>query len=223
VAVTNDARSPLARRCDVVLPMSAGPERSIAATKTFVATVAVLLRLTAAWAKNRELAEALERLPGRLASASALDWGHAIERLSRLAQVAIIGRGPTLAIAREAALKLKEICNIHAEAFSAAEFRHGPIALVERNYPVIMFLPTDAAASGMRQLTRHLRHKDADLLITGNSSAAGACLPVLEPDHPETDPLCLIQSFYAMIPALARRLGIDVDRPRNLKKVTRTI
>ena len=130
----------------------AGPELSVAATKTFIATAAALARLTAAWAEEEGLQAALERLPQRLAAAAALDWSAALPALSGAASLVTIGRGPTLAIAREAALKLKEICNRHAEAFSGAEFLHGPVALVSSRYPILMFMPTDAAAEGMQQL-----------------------------------------------------------------------
>jgi len=222
VAVTNDSASPMARVCDFVLPIGAGPERGVAATKTFIATATVLARLAAAWAQNAQLTAALGRLPQRLVSASRLDWKPAAERLSRAMHVTIIGRGATLAIAQEAALKLKEICNLHAEAFSGAEFQHGPIALVASGYPVLMFMPTDEAATSMRLLLGHLQRKNADLLMTGGGTQANVCLAVLPSDHPETDALCLIQSFYAMTLGLAERLGIDADRPRNLQKVTRT-
>jgi glucosamine--fructose-6-phosphate aminotransferase (isomerizing) len=222
VAITNDAASPLAGACDIVLPIGAGLELSIAATKTFVATAAVLMRLTAAWADNEALLGALPRLPSRLAAAASLEWGDATDILSRATNLATIGRGPTLAIAREAALKLKETCNLHTEAFSGAEFLHGPVALVSAQYPVLMFMPADEAAAGMRRLRCDLAKKGAALLVADASASAAGALPVLPADQPETDALCLIQSFYAMTVSLAARLGIDVDRPRNLHKITRT-
>jgi glucosamine--fructose-6-phosphate aminotransferase (isomerizing) len=221
VAITNDPAAPLAAECDIVLPLSAGPELSVAATKTFLATATVLMRLTAAWANDVTLLPAVQRLPQRLAAAASLDWRVGIEVLSKANQLVTIGRGPTLAIAREAALKLKEVCNLHTEAFSGAEFQHGPIALVSKGYPVLMFMPTDAAAAGMDQLGLDLATRSADLLIAGKALAEGY-LPVVPADHPETDALCLIQSFYVMTLAVAERLGIDVDRPRNLHKITRT-
>ena len=133
-----------------------------------------------------------------------------------------IGRGPTLAIAREASLKLKETCRLHAEAFSGAEFLHGPVALVSSRYPVLMLMPTDAAAQGMRQLAADLQAKGTALFATESGGSGAGRLPALTADHPETDAVCLIQSFYAMLIRLAERLGTDVDRPRHLRKVTRT-
>ena len=130
-----------------------------------------------------------------------------------------IGRGPTLAIAREAALKLKETCNLHAEAFSSAEFQHGPITLVEPAYPVLLFTPADQAAAGIETLRTDLARKGACVFST---EAGSAFLPTLPPDHPDADAICLIQTFYQMLLQVAARRGNDVDRPRHLQKVTRT-
>ncbi len=222
VAVLNDTDSPLAAQCDLVLPMCAGPELSVAATKTFVASLAVLLRLTAAWTGSRELGAALERLPDRLALAAELDWSASISALVGAGSLVTMGRGPTLAIAREAALKLKETCNLHAEAFSGAEFRHGPVALVSSRYPILMFMPTDAAAESMVHLAADLKSKGAALFMTGPEHGISGVLPALASDYPETDAVCLIQSFYAMAVCLAGELGMDAGRPRHLQKVTRT-
>ncbi len=222
VAIANATDGPLVPACDIVLPMSAGPELSVAASKTFVATLAVLLRLTAHWTDDTALGAAIERLPERLTAAAELDWNELVHTLVGTKSLVAIGRGPTLAIAREAALKLKETCSLHAEAFSGAEFLHGPVALVSPRYPVLMFMPTDAAAQGMSQLSESLRTKGTALFATADRASGSGLLPALPADHPETDAVCLIQSFYAMLIRLGERLGTDVDRPRHLRKVTRT-
>jgi glutamine---fructose-6-phosphate transaminase (isomerizing) len=219
-AIVNDVDSPLAAACDIVLPMGAGPETEVAATKTFVATLGVLLRLLAAWAEDPALAAAIERLPGRLAAASELDWRAALPVLTGASSIAILGRGPTLAIACEAALKLKEGCNLHGEAFSGAEFLHGPIAMVSPRYPVLVFVPADAAAAGLQELAANLDRKGATVLRTGAGGALG--LPTLPADHPGTDAACLVQSFYGFLARLAKRRGTDIRAPRHLRKVTRT-
>lgn len=219
-ALVNDVESPLARASDIVLPMSAGREVSIAATKSFVASLAALLRLTAWWAEDKPLTAAVDRLPDRLAGAAALDWSAGLDLLADSDSLVTIGRGPTLAIAREAALKLKETCDLHAEAFSGAEFVHGPIALVSARYPILMFMPTDEAAYGLRALAADLHQKDARVLATAPAGEPG--LPMLAADHPETDAVCLIQSFYAFLGRLAERRGTDINQPRHLQKVTRT-
>src|SRR5262249_33944983 len=155
-------------------------------------------------------------LPPRLAQAAQLDWGSAAGALSHAASLVTIGRGPTLAIAREAALKLKETCNLPAEAFSGAEFLPGPAALVSARYPVLMFMPTDAAAAGMAELATWLGGKGSIVFASEPAGGAPDRLPTLAAEQPEADALCLIQSFYTMIVALAERLGTDIDRPRNL-------
>lgn len=221
VALVNAESSPLADQCEIVLPLGAGPELSVAATKSFVAMLAALLRLTAAWAEDATLGGAVARLPDRLAAAAALDWTPAARAFRDAANLITIGRGPTLAIAREAALKLKETCDLHAEAFSGAEFLHGPVSLISRRYPVLLFLATDESEPGLRRLAERLRAEEAGLFVTADGEGEGA-LPVLPPDHPDADAVCLIQSFYGMAVELAALRGTDADRPRHLSKVTRT-
>ncbi len=220
-ALVNDTESPLAATCDIVLPLAAGPELSVAATKTFVASLAALLKLVALWADEHTIAAALDRLPARLASASDLDWSRCLGSHFAGGNLVMLGRGPTLAIAREASLKLKEVCNIHAEAFSGAEFQHGPITLVAEDYPVLIFAVADATESNLAEVATDLCRKGASVLITADSGVATS-LPILAPDHPDTDTLCLIQSFYALAIHLARHRGVNVDQPRHLRKVTRT-
>ena len=221
-AVVNDTDSPLARASDVVLPMMAGPELSVAATKTFVASLAAVLRLAALWTDDTAIHQGLDRLPARLASASDMDWTTALPGLAAATNLVSIGRGPTLAIAREAALKLKETCRIHAEAFSGAEFQHGPIALVGRDYPVILFMPTDTAAEGLKTLAMALVRKGATVFTAGAQSGAPNALPTVEPDHPDADAICLIQAFYGLVIQVAQCRGNNVDQPPHLQKVTRT-
>lgn len=218
VAMVNDIASPLAEASEVVLPIVAGPEQSVAATKTFVASLAALLRFTAAWTREPAFAAALKHLPERLAAASDLSWSTALDALTEATSLLTIGRGPTLAIAREAALKFKETCDLPAEPFSSAEFMHGPLSLIDAHYPVLIFAPTDAAAKGLPELAADLRGKGAAVFVTG---AAGG-LPALEADHPDADAICLIQSLYGLLVELAGRRGTDADSPRHLRKVTRT-
>lgn len=221
-AMVNDPRSALASVCEFVLPMAAGPEHNVAATKTFVASLAAILRLTARWAGRDDISAACDRLPTRLARAAEVNWLQALPLLAAAGSLVVIGRGPTLAIAREAALKLKETCSMHAEAFSSAEFRHGPIALVTRNYPVLVLTPTDESAEGFSDLVADLRGKGACVLVAESGETQRCPLPVLAPDQPETDAICLVQSFYGFLVHLAARRGIDADHPRHLQKVTRT-
>jgi glutamine---fructose-6-phosphate transaminase (isomerizing) len=222
VGLINQVESPLADVCDIVLPMGAGPELSVAATKTFIATLAAVLQLTAAWSGNADLKKALARLPDHLEGASKLDWSASFDALAKAGSMMTIGRGPTLAIAAEAALKLKETCALHAEAFSGSEFLHGPVSLVSKGFPILMFMPGDQAAVALRRLEADLRRKGAAVYATARGKPSEGRLPALASGHPETDAICLIQSFYAMLVHLAQLRGSDADRPRHLQKVTRT-
>ncbi len=221
-ALVNQTDSRLASACEIVLPMVAGREQSIAATKTFVASLAGVLRMVALWTGDTSMRAACDRLPGRLAQAVELDWSEALAPLRKTNSLVAIGRGPTLAIAREAALKLKEVCALHAEAFSSAEFRHGPIALISSAYPLLVFTPHDKSATGFSDLVHDLRRKGACVLVTRAAGDNSAGLPALAPDQPDADAICLIQSFYAFLLELAQQRGVDVDAPRHLQKVTRT-
>jgi len=221
-AFVNDSNSPLAKASQFVLPLGAGVERSVAATKSFVASLAALLQLAALWAGDPMMQSAHLRLAKRLAEAGQLDWHEALTALARAESLMTIGRGPTLAVAREAALKLKETCELHAEAFSAAEFRHGPIALVADSFPVLAFNPGDEAARSLLALVADLRRKGACVLLAEPGSRQSGRLPVLAADHPDADAICMIQSFYALLVRLAAERGTDADQPRHLQKVTRT-
>jgi glucosamine--fructose-6-phosphate aminotransferase (isomerizing) len=222
VAVVNDAASPLAQTAQFVLPLAAGPERSVAATKSFVTSLAALLHLAAAWTGDETMRSACARLPARLAQANELSWDEALAAFTDADSLVTIGRGPTLAIAREAALKLKETCELHAEAFSAAEFRHGPIALVSSAYPILAFNPSDESTTSVAHLVADLRQKGARVLVAEPGSPQSGRLAALAPDNPDADAICMIQSFYAFLVKLAARRGTDADQPRHLQKVTRT-
>jgi glutamine---fructose-6-phosphate transaminase (isomerizing) len=220
--IVNDIDSPLAAACDIVLPTAAGPEVSVAATKSFVASLAMLLRIIAEWKGDDAMRAAISDLPERLALATALKWDEAVDTFSHAASLVTIGRGPTLAIAREAALKLKETSNLHAEAFSSAEFQHGPMALVSQHYPLLLFMPTDAAAAGLHELAASLWRKGAQVFAAEHGQPAVGRLPVLSPQHPDADAVCLIQTFYTLAVRIAARRGTNADQPRHLQKVTRT-
>jgi glutamine---fructose-6-phosphate transaminase (isomerizing) len=221
-AMVNDVNSPLAQVSQIVLPLVAGNERSVAATKSFIASLAALLQLTAVWSDDAPMRSAHARLASRLVQAGRLDWSAAVAALTGADSMITIGRGPTLAIAREAALKLKETCELHAEAFSAAEFHHGPIALISNAFPVLAFNPWDDAAMSLSALAADLRRKGARVLVAEPGDPQAGRLPVLQPDHPDADAICMIQSFYALLVKLAAQRGTDADRPRHLQKITRT-
>jgi len=165
---------------------------------------------------------ALETLPQRLSSAAQLDWSNALVALSQAKSLAILGRGPTLAIAEEASLKLKEVCHIHAEGYSGSEFQHGPIALVSRDYPVLILMPNDEARYEFSRLADDLCQKSRLVFVTGDAIGDAERLSALPPEQPDVGAICLIQTFYGFAARLADRLGLDADQPRHLQKITRT-
>jgi glucosamine--fructose-6-phosphate aminotransferase (isomerizing) len=221
VALVNAEQSPLSRIAHYDLPLHAGVEEGIAATKSYICSLAALLGIAAAWKADLEMQSAVADLPALLQGAWELDWSRAAERLHDVASMFVIGRGPGYAVALEAALKLKETSGIHAEAFSAAEVRHGPMAVVRRDFPVLCFSLNDVSRAGVHELAREFRDKGAKVLEIPGVGADG--LPAVISSYPPCTAVGLIQSFYRMANALAVRRGRDPDRPPNLIKVTETL
>ena len=222
LAMVNVAESPLAELADTVLPLHAGPETSVAATKSYIALLAGALALVAAWREDAELTEALAALPERLRAAWACDWSALVEALRDARGLYVVGRGPGFGIAQEAALKLKETCGLHAEAFSAAELRHGPMALVGPNFPVLVIRQADEAAAATDALAAELAGRGVPVLVAGTAVAGAVPLP-LPPACAVTTPVLAIQAFYRAANALSLARGFDPDRPPLLKKVTETV
>jgi glucosamine--fructose-6-phosphate aminotransferase (isomerizing) len=222
VAVVNDAASPLAKAAHHVVDLRAGPERSVAATKSFIASVAAELALLAAWTGDRALAEAVARLPDALGEALHCDWTGVVDAIGDAPSLYTLGRGPGFAIAAEAALKFKETAALHAEAYSGAELIHGPVSIVGGGFPVLAFLPDDAARPSLVEVARRLESEGARLFVAGEG-ALGTRLPTVATGHPLTDALPMIVSFYGLAEAFSRARGLDPDKPRGLKKVTETL
>lgn len=223
IAITNFADSPMATASAHCLPLLAGIEQSVAATKTFVTSVLAGLALVAEWQDDDALRMAVNALPDAFATALTLDWSPLSARLSRANSAFVLGRGPAFAIAAESALKLKETCGLHAEAYSAAEVLHGPSAIVQANFPVLALAVDDAARAGVVQTAERLSAQGADVFITGAGAKGATTLPTVANLHPLTAPLVLGVSFYAFVESLARRRGFDPDTPPHLRKVTETI
>lgn len=221
VALVNDTGSPLAEAADTLIALEAGPEKSVAATKSYIAALAALAALTAAWAEDAALRTAVDELPEQLARAWALDWSSMGTMLAEARNLFVIGRGLGLGIAQEAALKLKETCALHAEAFSAAEVRHGPMAIVDVGFPVIALAGSDAAGDDVRDAAATFAGRGAHVSLA-DASRDGAGDPPALRAHPAIEPILMIQSFYRMANMLSVTRGLDPDAPRHLSKVTRT-
>jgi len=222
VAFVNDAASPLAQAARVCIPLHAGPETSVAATKSYLCQLAAGASLAAAWQQDEAFSSALQALPDALARAWAQDWSAGVEALATAERLYVIGRGTGLPVAAEAALKFKEVCGIHAEAYSGAEVQHGPMALVEEGFPMLVFAPAGPAQPGLLALAQQMRERGARVLLAAPPGTPGATLPLAPTGHVDLDPISAAQSFYAMVEALALARGLDPDKPRHLNKVTRT-
>ncbi|QQR41148.1 SIS domain-containing protein [Devosia rhizoryzae] len=223
IAITNTPGSPLADASDFTVDLHAGVEKSVAATKTFVASVVAGLALLARWSNDAELKAAVDALPESLAQAVACDWSEMIGALDGHSALYVLGRGPGFAIANEAALKFKETCGIQGESYSAAEVMHGPVSIVTPGYPVLGLAARDAAEASVADMAHKLAGQGARAFLTSDRPGPASRLPFAATGHPITDPLSLIVSFYGFVEALARHRGLNPDQPPMLRKVTETV
>jgi glucosamine--fructose-6-phosphate aminotransferase (isomerizing) len=221
VAMVNVDASPLAAAADFVVPLRAGPELSVAATKSYLSSLSALAQLAAEWKDDAALRDALARVPSALGeNAASPRWNALVDGLADAQSLFVVGRGLGLSAAQEAALKLKETCGIHAEAFSAAEVQHGPMALVDRDFPVVFFVQDDDTKESTLAIAAEFRARGARVWLIGGGDDA---LPLPRPSDPACTPLIAVHRFYETVNVLAVRVGRDPDRPPHLNKVTETI
>ena len=214
VALVNDTSSPLAEQAHYVLPLHVGAEKAVAATKSYLATLSAILQLVAQWSGNAALQQAVLNLPQQLQQAVEAKQQLSSSALEKVVHLVVLGRGLGYAISREIALKLKEVCGIHAEAFSSAEFLHGPVTLVKNQFAIVDVTVEDET------LTAH-RSQIADV------TSRGAAVVQLHHQglnaHPRVLPLLVLQRFYLDVEVVARSRGINPDAPPGLNKVTKTV
>lgn len=223
VALTNDADSPLAAACSHPVDIHAGPELSVAATKTFASSAVVGLWVLAEWSRDEALLAAIRALPSHLERAALINWPEVREAIGARPSLFTLGRGQALAVSNEAALKFKETCQLHAESYSSAEVLHGPVSIVEQGFPVLSFAAADAAEPALSEVADAISAKGARVFATTNKVKEAVHVEHVRTLHPLTDTLSLIVSFYSMVEAFAASRGIDPDAPRHLKKVTETV
>ncbi len=232
IAIVNDVNSPLAKTAQFILPMLAGEEHAVAATKSYIASLSLLIQLVALYAKNKRLIKKASLLPERLAAAIDMDWSAALPILAPVKHTLVLGRGFGFPTAQEAALKFKETCVLHAEAFSGAEVLHGPFALIRKDHPYLMFTQGDNALEGMLHLAQRIKQLGGEIIVAASPDNIAnnyfhdvSSLKLLLPPslHPICDPLMTIQAFYLMIARLAVERGYNPDAPDNLQKITETV
>lgn len=220
--IVNDTQSKLAELCDIVIPMEAGPERSVAATKSFICSLSALCAIAAALSDSAALRNAIDALPASLHQALEMNWRAATNGLVAARSLFVLGRGVGFAIASEAALKLKETCALHAEAFSAAEVQHGPMELIENQFVLLVFETEPAAHDGVDDAVRRFIDAGASVFLAGSNQPGATVLPSVPAESPYTNAILQIQSFYLMANDLSLARGRHPDTPKHLQKVTET-
>lgn len=222
VALVNDTTSPLADAAEHTIGLAAGAERSVAATKSFIASMVAGLRLVAHWQGDASLMADIQQLPEQLALATQADWSPLMELLAPANRCMVAGRGLGLSVALEAALKLKETSSLQAEAFSGAEIKHGPMVLVEPGYPLLVFALRGPALAVQVQLAKEMRERGARVVLVAPPDVSERDVTLPLTSHPAFDAICAIQAFYMLAAQLSSARGLDPDQPRHLQKVTQT-
>jgi glutamine---fructose-6-phosphate transaminase (isomerizing) len=217
VALVNVEDSPAATSADLCLPLAAGVEQSVAATKSFIVSLVAGAAIVAEAADHDGMRRAIAGLPDVLRRAVDLDWPDFPDFAGSAESLYVLGRGPSLPIAAETALKLKETCALHAEAYSIAEVMHGPLELLGRGFPVLAYAPDDASRATALQAVGRLKATGADVRVVD-----GADLPYVRTAMPLLDSISMVATAYLAIERLARQRGRDPDRPHHLQKVTET-
>ena len=223
VALVNVEDSPLAKVADTVVPLRAGPELSVAATKSYLCALSALVHIAARWKGDESLFAALQATPGAMRATWAMEWTSLVDGLVDANNLFVVGRGLGLGAAQEAALKLKETCGLHAEAFSSAEVKHGPMAIVGRDFPVLFLTQQDESFAGTVEVAEEFASRGAKVWVTSADAAQAHGLPVAAAPHPVCAPLIAVQGFYKAANALAIARGRNPDLPPHLNKVTRTV
>jgi glucosamine--fructose-6-phosphate aminotransferase (isomerizing) len=223
IAIVNDTTSPLAKTAEYVLPLHAQKENAVAATKSFIASLSACASLVGHWNNDEVLTRSLHHLPDDLIKSQKLDWTPAISTLEKAKRIMVVGRGTGLSLALEASLKFKETCGIQAEAFSAAEIKHGPQALIEAGYPLFIFATRGPALLSLLDLATDMRARGANVILAAPSFVKDRDLEIQSAHAEELDIITAIQSFYLMVEELSRVRGLNPDAPKHLSKVTCSI
>lgn len=233
VAIVNETNSPLAKTAEFLVPMYAGEERAVAATKSYIAALSALAQLTAICANNNKLLRDLQQLADLLEQSLNLSWLAALAEFKDINNTLVIARGFGFPIAQEAALKFKETSAIQAEAFSTAEILHGPFALIKKKHPYLLFAQIDATLAGTLELAKKITDlggrvvlaiaQNAPIATVELKKIAALILPLPHSLDAILDPIMTIQAFYPMVAQLAVARGLNPDAPENLQKVTETM
>jgi glucosamine--fructose-6-phosphate aminotransferase (isomerizing) len=220
IAIVNDETSPVALTCELVLPINAGPERSVAATKSVALSMVISAQLIASLTADHALSEKINCLPQRFSRALACNWSAWSDRLAAAHAAFVIGRGFGLGAAREIALKIAETLQLPTLSYSAAEVWHGPLASISAEAPVLVLRQSDESSAMVDTLIADLRAGKLNVYSVGDATET---LPWIGNDDPICDPITMLLPAYAAIEQTARDRGLDPDHPPNLTKITETL
>src|SRR6266550_697241 len=228
LAITNNSRSPLADTADWVLPLHAGEERAVAATKTYLNSIAAVALLSTVAMGDPERLAALRSAPAAVAKQieTTLAVADQLDRYGEIESGSVVTRGVNYGTAFEIALKIRELSGAPFEAFSSADPLHGPIAALKRGRPAIVIAPTGRTLDSMREAIQKIRERGAELIAISDDidflASAQTAFPLV-PDLPEwLSPLLTVVPGQVAAVQLAKLRGADIDSPIGLTKVTRT-
>jgi glucosamine--fructose-6-phosphate aminotransferase (isomerizing) len=229
LSLTNEPTSPLAQASDFVIDLKAGPEKAVAATKTYTSELMAVAMISTALSKNKKAWDELAKVPAWMKQVlKQSDFiSQAAQRYRYIDQTVVLGRGFNYATAFEWALKMKELTYIIAEPYSSADFAHGPIAMMVSGYPVFAVAPKGKVFDSMLEMLKHLRSDlSAELIVISNDKRALALaqIPLTIPsDVPEwLSPLVCILPAQLFAYYLTVAKGFDTEQPRSIHKVTET-
>lgn len=228
IAITNNPGSALALEAGNVIECRAGAEKSVAATKTYIAQLTGIYLLSLMWAKRNDLLASLAHVPRRIEEALAMESqiGAVVPRYRYMTECVVAGRGFNYCTALEAALKMKETCYVGSQPYSSADFLHGPIAMVDEGFPVFLIAPPGKTLPGLMELGRRLSERRAETIVLSSSPEMldMATVPLKVPFELDEvlTPLAYIVPMQLFSCYLALTRGINPDRPRGLNKVTLT-
>jgi glucosamine--fructose-6-phosphate aminotransferase (isomerizing) len=235
VAIVNQPNSPLASAAEYVVPIFAGVEEAVAATKSYIGSLSAILHFLAVYELKSEISEklkislVLDQLPNLMNESLRMDWSELIQYLRHATDSIVLGRGFGYPIAQESALKLKETSSLHGEAFSSAEFLHGPMALITKAFPVLLYLQDDQTLKGSLLTAKKIIQAGGQVFVMSpkklvelDETVATRIFPIPQSVHPLMDSVLGIQAFYPMVARLAVARGFNPDAPLLLKKVTET-
>jgi glucosamine--fructose-6-phosphate aminotransferase (isomerizing) len=220
IAIVNDLTSPVALACELTLPIGAGLERSVAATKSVVLSMMIGVRLVASLTSDEALTEKIKHLPQRFSDALTCDWSAWSGSFVAARAAFVIGRGFGLGPAREIGLKVTETMRLPTLSYSAAEVMHGPLACATAETPLLVLRQNDGSSAMVDALIADLRVRKLNVFSVGDP---GGILPWIGNDDPICDAITMLLPAYITIEQAARDRGFDPDNPPNLSKITETM